>query len=166
MRKRQPKTFTAVRGALESRADSKKEARAYLEKMVDYACAWHSSHLETRFGYLIAIMHTPLGYESMVIDPARLAEHGRTHSASCFSGDTSLDQEIQRGRMNAAQLAWHRGENDEKFLAATGLDEIGQMELLRWIRFQRLYADHIAAGATPAEAHNRAGRGIPVEVAA
>ena len=57
--------------------------------------------------------------------------------------------------------------HDEEFVEAANLDQEGTAELTRWIAWQRLYKRHIEAGATQAQAHERACRGEPVkEVAA
>jgi hypothetical protein len=166
MRKR--KTYFAQRGDITTNNfPTRKEAKAALEPMIDYACRFRSSHIECRFGSLIIIVPNATGFDSYLIpNPGDLA-HGQrvTSHSQCFAPD--IESVVQSARLNAAMCAWQIGStSDSKLGADAGLTDEKIGELNRWIRFQREYAAAISAGKTKTEAFDiatgRTGNAQPV----
>lgn len=153
---RRQKYHTAHRGCLQGQGGTVKEAKADLDKQVDWACHYHPLHVETYFGRTIIIAPCAYGYSVMTIEPGG---SDKVHSFRQFVGREPIEKEIKRQRLHVAQLEWSLYADDAQHLLEANLDNKGTMELAEWIKFQRLYTAHKAAGATDAQAHERACRG-------
>jgi hypothetical protein len=148
------KIVTAVRGVLTGRGETKTAAKADLDAQIDWALRSHEPFVESRYGHLIVIAATPAGWQSMVLDRARIAEHGTAHTATCLTGtQETREAVIESSRIHAAQLAWTHAADDDAHVAASGASAPGQADLRRWIDFQRSYKKHLDAGDSPARAH-------------
>lgn len=153
---RKAKKFYANRGYLTAEGNSKTEAKANLEPMIDWACAHASPTIEMRFGLLIVIASNPQGFESRVINPAHL-EHGKQYHSCCCYGQIDYGTVLQSARNHAAQNAWHHGINDDSgFVDQAGLTKDGATDLARWIAWQRRYRELKLSGHTDSEAHELA----------
>lgn len=156
------KTHTVARGCLQGEGPTKREALIDLNKQVDWACQYNPLHVETYLGWVIVVAPNSYGYSAMSFDPT---EGDKVHSFRAFVGRGPIEREIRHQRLHVAQMVWSGAllaAHDEEFIETAKLDEEGTRELRSWIKFQRLYAAHKAAGATPAECHERACRNEPV----
>lgn len=148
------KTHCVRRGRLMGEGDTKTEAKADLERQIDWALQVDGPIVEMRFGWVLIIAATPNGWETKVFNPADTPQ-GKPTGFSTYHGTSPSYADIQQSvRMHAAQNAWQHGVNDEDHIAAAGLNETRAAELRRWIGFQRRYFAERCAGKSDAEAFN------------
>jgi hypothetical protein len=159
---RKTKTIAVTRGHLVGSGKTKTEAKADLEKQIDWACKADLTHVEMRYGLIVMVVSTPHGWTQKVFDPRTVVE-GREIAGTCEIGrDRDYTGVLASARLWAAQNAWTIGQiDDEEFIARAGLPENGSgfntaADLRRWIKWQRNYAALIAEGKTPNEAHHLA----------
>ncbi|WP_439398578.1 hypothetical protein ACRQ5Q_14755 [Bradyrhizobium sp. PMVTL-01] len=134
------------------------EAKADLEKKVDWACSASALHVEKRFESVLVVAATPTGWTVQLVRPDEMA-NGSTHHSSCSYGmDKTFDHVLSAARMWAAQNAWSKDVDSDAWFVAelSGLKGQYANDLAGWIRWQRSYNEWIALGKTPAEAHQLA----------
>jgi hypothetical protein len=161
MRTRKPKLYYVTRGLLQGEGLSKTTAKADLDRQVTWACDHTGLHVEPRFGLVIAMGASPGGWEYAIIEAADIAKHGerRRHTASL--GQIAFTDALNRARHHAAQWAWNRDVvDDTAFVTMAGLLPETTRELTSWIRFQRNYIAHRAAGMNDCQAF-AAANGLP-----
>lgn len=147
------KTITKTRGYLTGYGKTAKEAKASLEKQIDWACSHSSTIIESRFGLIIIVSAYPGGYETSVFDPADL-EHGKQRYCSTCHGPIEYTDALLSARMHAAQNAWHSERlDDAEHVERAGLTPSKARELADWIAWQRRFIAASKAGATVNEAH-------------
>lgn len=146
------KTYWARHASLEVEGANKSEANEKLERMIDWALEHHAPFIESRYGYVLIGAATATGWQSTLLTPDDIAAHGKRKDCVSFQGQIERDLVIRSLRMHAAQNAWMPECDDARHVAASGLSEIDQCDLLSWIGFQRKYANAKAAGRTDAEA--------------
>jgi hypothetical protein len=151
------------RGVLAASGKTKREALIDLNKQVDWAVEWHPTLVVSLFGHVIIVSPSADGYHSQVVAPDKIAEQGRLNTATCFVGRVDPYEELMRQKCNVAQLVWRLGNDDEEFIVLALLDAKHSVELRSWIKWQRLYKAHRAAGAADGEAHEKACRGESVK---
>lgn len=133
------KLQSARKGSLYAEGATVREAKAALQKKIDWACENHAPRIEQRFGYLIVIAASANGYESSVFHPDAI-EHGDFYGFSrTMYGQISLNEVLQSARLDAAQRAWTLATCDESHVIGSGLDSWHADDLRRWIRWQRHY---------------------------
>lgn len=162
---RKTKTVTATKGRLTGYGNNKTEAKADLAKQIETWCSVPDPHMEVRFGCIIIAYCLPTfdNVAYRVIDPAidGLGRHGSVLHSSCVMNGP-LSRAIEDARFSVAQNRWDKDsdEGDDKFhAAASGLTGDKANDLRRWMHWQRSYNGLIAAGKTPAEAHQMASWG-------
>lgn len=153
---RKPKTVAVSEGRVLGYGQNKSEARIDLKNAIARWCAADETHIEARFGWLLIAWPTPTGDTAYrIIGPDNLVDHGKTFHATCISNQPFASA-IAEARMSIAQNAWDRHGNDEMHAQDAGLKAERADELRRWMKWQRSYEALIAAGKTPAEAHQQA----------
>ena len=152
---RQKRHFTASHKSLSAEGVTKAEASAKLEAQIDWALESRPMHVEKRWGWLIIISATALGYESSLLDVSAL-EHGKQRSATELHGQVDFNGVLQSKRLHAAQNAWTLDRDTWVFVEQSGLDPHHANELRSWIAWQRRYAEARKNGATDGEAHHQA----------
>ena len=88
-RRRTRKTHTVIRGCLEGKGPTKREALIDLNKQVDWACQYNPLHVETYLGWTIVIAPNSYGYSAMAIEPT--AEN-KVHSFRTFVGREPIEK--------------------------------------------------------------------------
>jgi hypothetical protein len=153
---RKPKTVTVARGWLCATGTTKAEAKANLEKQIDWACNAATLHVEKRFDRILIVAASPTGWTVEIVEPDTMA-NGSTHFSSCQYGLEPFDDVVASARNWAAQNAWTQDvDNDEWFIEQAGLKDSAKSsrgDLRGWIKWQRSYNSMIAEGKTPAVAH-------------
>lgn len=152
------KKIRVERGWMYAEAATKTEAKADLERQIDWALTQSGPTIECRFGWLLFISCTPNGYQYSLVSPEGIP-HGQQLHSSCCLGQCSYVDALQAARGHAAQNAWHSDiQDDESFIAAARLSDDKARDLRHWIKWQRSYGRLIAAGHTKNEAFELAGR--------
>jgi hypothetical protein len=155
---RKPKTYYATRGALTGEGKSKTEAKADLERQIDWACNHAASVAEWRFGLLLIVSASPNGWQHQIIDPTEM-QHGKQVHATCLHGQIAYTDALLAARSHAAQNAWNADvADDAAFVEQASLNANKASELARWIKFQRGYIAAKAQGYNNAQAFNVANR--------
>lgn len=153
---RKAKIHYVTRGLLTGQGATKTEAKADLESWIDLACQHGAPHVESRFGLIIVVAASSVGWHHMVIDPAELTHGAVKHCSATYAKGTEFAKVEQYARMHAAQWAWSPDVDDAAFIAKAGLDSHGAGELGSWCAFQRAYAEFRAQGMSDSEAHQQA----------
>ena len=153
MRIKRHKIHHVARGWLTGQGASKTDARADLDRQVDWACAVASPVIECWHGLIVVVAATPGGYSTAVFNPADLA-HGKQRACTSIMPQGEYTDALESARSHAAQWAWRVSETDDTgFVARSGLSKCKAIELADWIQWQRRYATAKANGATDCEAH-------------
>jgi hypothetical protein len=153
---RKTKTVRLTRGWLTGEGKTKTEAKADLEKQIDWACSAATLHVEKRYDRIIVIAATPNGWSVMLVEPGEMMQ-GSRHGSSCSYGHDAFEDVLASARNWAAQIAWTLDcDNDDNFADESGLLGGKWNDLRRWMKWQRSYAALIKDGKTPAEAHQLA----------
>lgn len=152
------KKIRVERGHLYAEAATKTEAKADLEKQIDWALTQSGPTIECRFGLLLFISAAPSGWQYSIV-AQNFLPHGQQYHSSCCLGHCSYVDALQAARGHAAQNAWHSEiEDDEAHITAARLLDDKSRDLRHWIKWQRSYGRLIAAGHTKNEAFELAGR--------
>ncbi|WP_024517004.1 hypothetical protein [Bradyrhizobium sp. Tv2a-2] len=152
-----PKTVAVSQGRVPGYGPNTTEAKADLKHRIDYWCGAGDPHMEIRFGYVLIAFQMPSGdvaYRTIGPDLIN-GEHGKHLYPTCVMNGT-LAQAIAEARYSVAQNAWNRAGSDEDHIAKSGLKAERADELRHWIKWQRSYDEHIAAGKTKDEAFQMA----------
>lgn len=147
--RRKKNDYRETRGNLEGRGKTSVEAKIDLNSQIDWAVSYHPTYIETLLGHLIVISPNAHGYQVTVAS----IEKSKVYRNLVHCAHAPLNQLVRRARVDVCQRAWTETKIDELYIESTELDDEGKEQLRSWIRFQRLYAEHIEHGATPAEAH-------------
>lgn len=150
---RRHKTHVVTRGHLRGEGKTKAEAKADLERQIDFALSHvNGMWIETRFGCVLIAVPTLTGFETKVLFPDNMLDHGKRHWSGChMSGEVDLKTVVMGLRLHAAQCAWTVDYDDSRLIADSGLEKTGELE--SWIAFQRSYIAHKANGASDRDAH-------------
>lgn len=140
-----------VRGNAAGQGRTKAEAKADLEKKVDWALA-QDTFLEFRFGCVLTATPNPNGWGSAVVFPERQT-HGNTVTATCFYGPEERATVIASLRRHACDSTWTPDKDDAAHAAASGLDEPAQRDLIHGFKWQRAYRDAKDRGLSDGDAH-------------
>ena len=136
---RKPKTVSVQRGRLYATGATKAEAKANLEKQIDWACENSTHHVEKRFGLILIVTAQVWGFTIQVIDPATV-QHGWVFSGTYQYGQVDYHDALTSARNWAAQNAWDKEiEDDEEHVRLSGLGDSQAEDLRNWIGFQRAY---------------------------
>lgn len=133
------KMHVVRRGALFGEGATKAEARAALDRQIDWACDHRAATIECRFGLLIIVAADSAGWVHTIVDPAEL-EHGKQKHSSCHHGQAEIANVLDSARAHAAQWAWSPSvDDDSAFIAMAGLRPDRASQMRAWIAFQRNY---------------------------
>ncbi|WP_166297114.1 hypothetical protein [Bradyrhizobium sp. 2S1] len=154
---RKTKTITVQRGRVVGEGAPKTLANADLASKIDFLCHAEGAHIEVRFGLVLIVCSGPTAeWSYQIVDPAG-EKDGKVLYQNGLGGNLTMRQAISRVRLYAAQRDWRpQIGDDEGFIARAECQPEQVSDLRRWIKFQRSYAELIAAGKTPAEAHQQA----------
>jgi hypothetical protein len=152
---RKQKTVRIERGHLTGTGSTKTEARADLEKQIDWALREQINHVEVRNSMLIMIVSEPSGFSTAVRPVADLTERANINFSS-LHGQTDYLKVRQAARLHAVQMAWTPESDDGALIGNAGLDAESEREFRRWIKFQQDYAKARANGMNDADAHRTA----------
>lgn len=150
---RKPKTFHATRASLTAQGATRQEAKANLEKAIDWALDDHRPFIEFRFGCALFASAGPNGWQSSVTFPED-QKHGSARGATCFYGQVDRASVVAAIRQHAASATWTPDCDDADYASKSGLDDAGQRELIRGFAWQRRAQAALADGATINEAHS------------
>ena len=157
---RKTTTKTVKRGWCYGEGKTVAEAKANLEKQIDWACNASALHVERRYDSIIVLAATPLGWTVQMVRPDEMANGSSHHSSSAYGMDKTFEHVLASARLWAAQNAWSKDiDNDDWFVdEQSGLKGQYASDLRGWIKWQRSYNEWIALGKTPVEAHQLASR--------
>lgn len=151
MRKR--KEFHVSRGCLTGTGATKSEAKANMERQIDWACRHAAPQIEMWHGYMVLVAASPDGWNTYVFRPDEL-QHGDCRRSCTMHGQVEYTDALDSARLHAAMNGWTlECDDDAAFILRSGLTERRRDELSRWICFQRRYAVAKAAGASDGDAH-------------
>ena len=153
-RTRKPRTHYATRGVLSAPGATAAEAKANLASMIDWALAGHRPFVEYRFGCVLVAAPVPTGWQTTVVFP-----DGQKHGSSPYTaweGQIDREKVITSLRMHACTATWTHETADYAHAAASGLDEAGQREAVRYFTWQRDYRAARQAGQSDEQARQTA----------
>jgi hypothetical protein len=153
---RRPKIHRVTRGCLTGEGATKALAKADLEKQIQWVLTEYGITTEVRFGHVLILSAQPGGFQSVVLTPDDLAQHGLSKPCTCFHGMRERPSQLQGLRLHLAQSAWSLDCDDGDHMLRAGLDSEHRRMLVDWMNWQRRYARNIASGMTPNEAHHAA----------
>jgi hypothetical protein len=149
---KQQRLHLEKRGSLTGQGNTKTQAKADLERQIEWAIAWNPSQIEVRHGRLIVVLATSDGYGYRIVEKDDLDKPDRVLMLTTFFGQTDFSSVMQQARAALAQMAWTHEADDEQHIEASGLDDQHADQVRSWMAWQRRYQASIVLGLSPDDA--------------